>query len=165
MAFPALDEHVGKLRRRLDPAAREGIPPHVTVLYPFMPEASRDRSVVERLEATFAALAPFAVRFGRVGWFDERVVYLAPEPADRFVELTMAAEVAFPDFPPYGGAYATVVPHLTVGEGAPPRRLRRAAGLLEGVLPLEADVTSVWLMERAGRSGWRQAHAFELRSS
>jgi 2'-5' RNA ligase len=164
VAFPALGAALGELRRRLDPSAPAGMPPHVTVLYPFAAGAGRDRSVVDRLEATFAPLAAFPVRFERVGWFGERVLYLVPDPADRFAELTAAVAAAFPDLPPYGGAFDTVVPHLTVGEDAPRRQLRRAAAVLEGVLPLEAAVSGIWLMEGGGPSGWRCAHSFELRS-
>ena len=42
------------------------------------------------------------------------VLYIAPEPDGPFRELTDALAQAFPEHPPYDGAFAEVVPHLTV---------------------------------------------------
>lgn len=138
------------------------MPAHVTVLFPFAASASRDPAVVARLAGVFAATAPFAVTFGRIDWFGTRVLYLVPEPAGPFEALTRAVTEAFPAFPPYEGAFATVVPHCTVGEDAPLRRLRRAARVVERQLPLEADVASVTLMEHDGATGWLPTHTFAL---
>ena len=165
VAFPTLEGALGGLRRRLDPSARAGMPAHVTVLYPFASAASRDPAIVGRLEARLGSTTAFPVVFDRIGWFDARVLYLVPAPSDRFAELTRAVVEEFPAFPPYRGSFATVVPHLTVGEDAPLRRLRGAARAVEPLLPLEAVATSVWLMEADGSAGWRHAHTIELRSS
>jgi hypothetical protein len=43
-------------------------------------------------------------------------VYLAPEPRARFAALIQAAAGRWPAYPPYGGAYDEVIPHLTVGD-------------------------------------------------
>ena len=48
------------------------------------------------------------------------MVYLAPEPAAPFVALTEAVGAEFPGFPPYGGAFDEVVPHLTISEANEP---------------------------------------------
>lgn len=165
VAFPALDNALGTLRRRLDPTARHGMPAHVTVLAPFGPPSRREPTTVARLEEGLGKFHTFPVVFERIGWFDERVMYLEPEPSAPFVELTLAAGAAFPAFPPYGGRFASVIPHLTVAEDAPRRRLRQAAATLARMLPLDATASSVWLMDRVGREGWRRAHSVELRSS
>ncbi len=165
VAFPAIDEAVGDLRRRLDPTARQGMPAHVTILSPFATPSGREPGAIERLEARLGALPAFTVAFRRIGWFDQRVLYLVPEPAGPFVELTQTAAREFPAFPPYGGRFATVLPHLTIGEDAAPRRLHQAVRAVEALLPLDATAGSVWLMDDDGRAGWRRAHAIELRSS
>ena len=46
-----------------------------------------------------------------------RVLYLAPEPAAPFVELTQAIAARWPDHQPYGGEFDSVVPHVTVVNG------------------------------------------------
>lgn len=165
VAFPALDEPLGKLRRHLDPTARHGMPAHVTILAPFASPSSREPTTVARLEAGLSEFHAFPVVFERIGWFDERVMYLEPEPSSPFVELTLAVAAAFPAFPPYGGRFASVVPHLTVGEDAPRRRLRQAAETLAPMLPLDATASSVWLMDHDGRPGWRRTYSVELRRS
>lgn len=41
-------------------------------------------------------------------------MWLAPDPAERFVALTLATMAEFPECPPYGGPYPDITPHLTV---------------------------------------------------
>ena len=105
---------VRRLRERLDPAAADGVPAHVTLLYPFMPaEALTDdvRAEIARLVVEQPAF-PFALtRVER--WPD--VVWLAPEPAAPFRRLTERLATAFPDYPPYGGIHDEVIPHLAAG--------------------------------------------------
>jgi 2'-5' RNA ligase superfamily len=73
-AEPAVREH----RARLDSSARDGVPAHLTVLYPFLPPAAIDGAVLASLRRLFAGFAPFAVTLDRVSWFGEQVVWLAP---------------------------------------------------------------------------------------
>ena len=58
------------------------------------------------------------------GSFPDGVLYLAPEPAEPFGALTEAFAAAWPEYPPYGGSFTDVVPHLTV---AMARRAHRRA--------------------------------------
>jgi len=43
-------------------------------------------------------------------------LYLAPTPKEPFVALTAAFARHFPEYPPYGGQFRKVVPHLTVAQ-------------------------------------------------
>ncbi len=47
----------------------------------------------------------FDCAFGRREWFGEDVPWLAPEPDEPFRDLTAAVWRAFPEQPPYGGAF------------------------------------------------------------
>lgn len=161
-AFPALEDALGGLRRRLDPSTATGMPAHVTVLYPFATGSGQGPAATERLTRSIGSIPAFTVSFRRVGWFDDRVLYLAPEPVDPFLRLTQAITEEFPECAPYEGRFDAVIPHLTIGEDAPVRRLRRAATSIERLLPLEADVQDVWLMETDGRTGWRHADTIGL---
>ncbi len=106
---------LGRLRRRWDWGAGVGVPSHVTILFPFLPAARLDADVRRTMCEIAAAHGPFEVGFSRVGRFPG-VVYLAPEPAEPFARLTAALVASFPEFPPYGGRFDEVIPHLTITE-------------------------------------------------
>ena len=111
----ALPAPLARRRAHRDWAASVGVPPHVTVLFPFVPAARLVPAVRRELAAVARMVEPFEVRFERVGRFSN-VVYLAPEPAAPFAALTEAVTARFPDFLPYGGVFDVVLPHLTITE-------------------------------------------------
>jgi 2'-5' RNA ligase len=142
-AVPAAEPLVGVHRQQLDVAAGWGVPAHVTVLYPFVaPEAITD-DVITTLGAVVRSVRAFDCWFVRTRWFGQDVVWLDPEPAQPFRQLTAAVWQAFPRHPPYGGAYDDVVPHLTIAE----QRL--------------ADLPTLLAVERAVQSGLRLAARIE----
>jgi 2'-5' RNA ligase len=147
---PAAEPLVGALRAELDGHAALGVPAHVTVMAPFLQSAALDVATVAELAATVAAVPAFDVEFGAVRWFDERLVWLAPEPAGPFVELTRAVGDRF-GLLPYGGEYEPV-PHLTVGYDAPLERLHAVAAELTRGLPVRTRIEqAVLFTETAGR--------------
>ncbi|MET9019082.1 2'-5' RNA ligase family protein [Actinopolymorpha sp. NPDC004070] len=139
---PEADPIVGHLRSRLDPSAAWGVPAHVTVLYPFVPPDRIDVAVLATAAGAIRTVARFEARFARVAWFGDQVVWLAPEPARAFSELITAVCERFPDCPPYGGVHAEVMPHLTIGDGAPVAELRTAEELVRGHLPIRTEVAT-----------------------
>ena len=84
------------------------MPAHVTILYPFVEPDELDAGGPRELAAIAARHQPFRVRFEKVGCWPG-VVYLAPEPAGPFARLTEDLVAAFPNHPPYGGAFDEVV--------------------------------------------------------
>ena len=126
------------------------LPAHVTVLYP----APGD---VVALTEVLGPFAPFDVTFARLDRFPG-ILWLAPEPAERFVALTEAAVARFPTFPPYGGRYTSVIPHLTVAAAS----LEETAALVEPLLPLHSHVDSVVLYESADGRHWQEIQTFDL---
>jgi hypothetical protein len=131
--------------REFDLAAHWGVPAHVTVLYPFVPPAAIDETVLAELAGATAAVSPFRAEWRRTGWFVADVLCLAPEPASSFRALTAAVWHAFPDHPPYGGRFDEVVPHLTVGHDAPLDDLRAAERDVVTRLPITMVVNAVQL--------------------
>jgi hypothetical protein len=128
-----------------------GLPAHVTVLYPFLGTRRIGENTVTALAETFAACAPFDFALTAVARFPG-VLYLAPEPAAAFVALTGACVARWPEHPPYAGAYAEVVPHVTLAEGPEPAGLAERAS---AALPIAGHAGVVWLMV-PGRGGrWR----------
>ena len=166
---PAADAAIDRLRRRLDPTHRQGMLAHVTILVPFVPPRELGSRTSTELAGLFDTVPPFEFCLQRTRWFDDRVLYLEPEPAEPFRRLTLAVAARFPDYPPYEGAFPDVVPHVTVGEGGRVRRrrwrMRRAAAHLAGMSPIRTTASEVWLMELDPvRSAWRQRERFLLGS-
>lgn len=116
-------------RERFDRSAAQGMPAHITALYPFLPEHRLTGDVLARLRELCAEVPVLDVEFRRVGRFPE-VLYLDPDPADGLRHLTGAIAEQWPEAPPYGGSFDDVIPHLTVAHGA-------GTGLLDDI---EADV-------------------------
>lgn len=113
---PALEARIGDIRARHDPAARQGMPAHVTLLYPFMDPVKIGPDARGRLAEVVRGFAALDLTFRRVGRFPE-VLWIAPEPEPVVLAMVRALAAAFPDFPPYGGEFETVIPHVTVAQG------------------------------------------------
>jgi 2'-5' RNA ligase len=144
---------VARVRRRWDRSAAIGVPPHVTVLFPFLAPGRLDAAVRHDLADIAAAHDAFDVRFATVGRFPG-LLYLAPEPADPFVALTEACVERFPDFPPYEGLHDDIVPHLTVVEGdeAP---MDEIAIELEAEPPFDRRVRAIEVITPSETGPWR----------
>ena len=154
VTVPEAEPVVGEWRRRYTLDAPAGIPAHVTILFPFV-EPQRLGEVEGRLAQLVAGTPAFELTFARTARFPE-VLYLEPEPVEPFVALTHAIEREWPDQPPYGGHYETIVPHLTVAESDDPALLDRIAADVEPKLPLVTRVreASLFVEDHAGR--WRK---------
>jgi 2'-5' RNA ligase len=161
--LPELASTVDRHRLHLTRAGRDGIPPHVTLLYPFTTGAELDPERLAQVGRLVAAVAPFEVAFARAERFDADppILYLAPEPAAPFAALTAALVAAFPEHPPYDGELEALVPHLTVAI-ATPDVLDRVEAALVRVLPVRAAVTEAWLMERGADGRWARRHPLPL---
>ena len=149
---PAAEPVVGALRDALDPSAPQGVPAHVTVLFPFVPARDVDDGTVATLRRAVRDVAPFSFRLDAVGWFGDDFVWLAPNPSEPFAELTDRTASAFPDHPPYEGEHEPV-PHLTVGyrRHSSLAALGAAAEQLAPSLPITAEVDRVHLLARVAR--------------
>ena len=109
----------------------------------------------------------FDVVFALTQRFPEGVLYLDPEPSERFSQLIGAVWTRFPDHPPYGGAFATVIPHLTVVDcqasdlcDDADATMDQAEQAVSPGLPIHGRAAEVWLMTKNER--WTQARRFRL---
>jgi 2'-5' RNA ligase len=126
------------------------LPPHITLLYPFVPARAIDASVETAVAEIATAFKPFSFSLARVSSFPG-VLYLEPHPDEPFLRLTEAFCARWPEFPPYSGAYDEVIPHLTVATGDQPTGL---VSRLEQLLPIEATATEVWLLTQEQNGRW-----------
>jgi 2'-5' RNA ligase len=160
-------------RRRLEPVRAEldaeavaaGIPLHVTLLFPFVPRADLNDDVFRALAEFFEARAPLTLTLGEIGEFPG-VVYAVPEPGGELMEWIAGLWERFPDCPPYGGEFAEVVPHATLGTWEDPRRqdeqVARARELTRGMFPLSCEIHDVALLEEHAPDRWCELRRFPL---
>jgi 2'-5' RNA ligase len=160
---PAAEPAVSPFRALLDPAATWGVPAHVTVLYPFLAPDRIDDDVLANVGRLVAAVPRFEVAFTHVEWFGDTVVWLAPVPDGPFRDLTAAVWNRFPEAPPYGGAYADIVPHLTIGQADSRPELIRAADAVSAHVPIVTTVEVVRLIAGTPDPGsWHTLREFGL---
>ena len=161
---PQAEPLVKAYRDRWDPSAAQGVPAHLTVLYPFHPPAALAPPVAARLARLFAEHPPFDYALTELRRFPG-VLYLAPEPEAPFRALTRHVAAEFPEYPPYGGRFDDVVPHLTLAEPADPQRLDEIAqdfqAVCGGKLPLRLRAEAVVLLENIDGL-WRARATFPL---
>jgi hypothetical protein len=163
VAVPEVEIAVGAYRSSLDRAAAWGVPPHVTVLYPFVAPGEIDDDLLAKLGAVVASVPSFDTVFARTSWFGNEVLYLAPEPDSPFRTLMAAVWDAFPALPPYGGEILDVVPHLTVGHGAPLPVLQTVAEEVAAFLPIPVRINTALLMEGSDEpDSWRTVAVLSL---
>lgn len=146
---PALE----RIRLDFDRSAALGVPAHVTILYPWQPAAALSTAAREELRGIVRQTRTFGVRFARVGRWPG-VAYLEPEPAEPFATLTARITDRYPEFPPYAGTIAEVIPHLTLVENTE-GPLDEVAIQAVQHLPFERVVRSVEVLVEGTDGRWR----------
>ncbi|HEY4426803.1 MAG TPA: 2'-5' RNA ligase family protein [Solirubrobacteraceae bacterium] len=137
-----------------------GMPFHVTVLYPFLAPEAIDEEVERALEKIAGGTTRFGFSLAELGRF-EQVLFMAPRPADPFVALTRAVHEHWPEHPPYGGEFETVIPHVTLASGPEPEGL---ASAVESRLPIETEALELWLLTPRSHGAWATRNRFALGS-
>jgi 2'-5' RNA ligase len=152
---PEADALVSRWRRVHTRDGAEGMPAHVTLLYPFVPTESLTPEHVATAANVLAEFPPFDLTLTRCRFFGppEPTLWLEPTPAEPFLAMIGALARVFPDHPPYGGMYERIVPHLTIAHGESPL-LESIASEVAASLPLRACVTEAALAEETV-DGWR----------
>ena len=154
---------VGHLRRLYDEQARYGVPAHITLLYPFA-HPSRVGDAVGSLRQLFSLIPVFEFSLVEVRRFPA-TAYLHPEPSATFVRLTELLVHHWPEFPPYGGSFSTVIPHLTVADQATTDALETVDVTVARHLPIPCRATHVWLMCSDEHGFWSRSEVFPLHQS
>ncbi|MHB8384718.1 MAG: 2'-5' RNA ligase family protein, partial [Candidatus Binataceae bacterium] len=97
-----------------DAVEAKGIPPHVSLLYPWRIPPLHDRDI-DAVRAIIASRSPFPITFSAIGRFPrKRVLYLKIENNVPLRTLMQAIHSAFPETPPYSGEHRVMIPHLTI---------------------------------------------------
>jgi 2'-5' RNA ligase len=138
------------------------IPPHVTVLVPWVVEPAE--SDVQRLSKAVASFEPFELSFPTVGQFPNGTVWLRPEPFATVVSLLYSVFQAFPECPPYGGEFPDPHPHLTISsamQGGPTVVAEAREALAAAPAP-SVQLTELGLWREDEHGVWRQFEAVPL---
>lgn len=91
---PEAEDLVGSWRLEHDPSAANGVPAHVTLRFPFRP-LDHVETAIGDLRTIFGSVPRQPFRLTHPG-----VVWLAPEPASVFIELTERLVERFPSASP-----------------------------------------------------------------
>ncbi len=165
IAVPEAEPLVNTLRDQFDRSAAQGVPAHITILYPFLPPQALTPIELANLRALFASIPAFEFSLIETRHFPG-VLYLAPSPAECFKALTHAVVERYPEYQPYGGAYTEVIPHLTIADRLEPAQLadmeREFTRQHRAQLPVKVKAHAVTLIENSsGR--WETLEKFPLK--
>ena len=149
-----LPPRLAALRYAGDPLAARGVPPHVTVLFPFLPVAALTPVIRSDLARLAARQAPFTAGFSRVEAREE-MVWLVPHDQRPFLDLTDAVATLWPDHPPYGGIHDTLIPHLTLLETTDGQALDAAWAAAVDIGPFEMTVRELTVITENASDTWR----------
>jgi len=158
--IPEVEPIVGPLRLQYDRAARLGVPAHITLLYPFRP-ADAVIGEMEKLTTLCSSIKAFSFSFIELRRFPA-TAYLHPDKSERFAQITEALMTLWPDCRPYGGAFAEIIPHLTVADGVDIKVLGEAESFLRPQVPIKCVAREVLLMTCNEAGMWTTMARFPL---
>jgi len=161
LLVPEADEIVGRWRLAYDPSAALGVPAHITVLGPFIPEPGITAATHEALATIAARTAPLHLSFERVGRFPG-VLWLDPT-ATTCMPLFQAVHKQWPECPPYGAPTLAVVPHLTITRNADETTMDQVETEVRAFLPFQARVKHMSLLAFDGTL-WVRRRRFPFRT-
>lgn len=158
---PEAESYVSHHRFRYDSVALRGVPAHITVVFPFIPPPAMTDEAVDAVRHVLTRFSAFRFRLTKLERFPEGAVYLAPEPAEPFVRLTTELVDRFPAYPAYGGAYADVIPHLTVAQLPEVPTLDEFSDIRRS-LPIQCEAREILLMVENEDHQWDMRSRFAL---
>jgi 2'-5' RNA ligase len=158
--IPEVEPVVGPLRWQYDVGARLGIPAHITLLYPFR-RALAAVDEIERLRDVCASIRAFPFSFIEVRRFPH-TAYLYPDKSEIFAQITRTLGSIWPDCKPYNGAFADVIPHLTVADRVDLEILSAVEDSLRHQLPIRCMAREIGLLTSDREGMWSKQASFPL---
>lgn len=95
---PDAEPLVSGWRQLFDSSAAQGMPAHVTALYPFLPPTRLTDGVLAQLHEICATFPVIEIEFKNTSRFPNHL-YLEPEPPNKLIALTEAITAAGPKRP------------------------------------------------------------------
>jgi len=158
---PEAESAVGRWRQLFDPSALTGVPPHITLIFPYLPSDRCDTRVLGVLREMFRRVPEFDYGLSEFGEFPG-VVFLKPRPNDPFIALIQSLADRFPEAPPYGGSFPTIIPHLTIAHSDNATEMAELRADVSRSLPISCHAHEVHLMRETIDGQWQLSERFEL---
>jgi len=164
---PEAERIVGSYRWEHDPVARLGVPAHITLIYPFIPPSLITMDDRARLHNLLSTYPVFDFSLTELDRFPD-VLFLAPSPRKKIIELIKIIAAAFPEYPPYSGKFPEINPHLTIAQSEDSKLLEKIAEELapkaKQELPIAKRVTDASLFE-LNNGLWNKTGTYPLKSN
>jgi 2'-5' RNA ligase len=161
VAVPEAEPVVGRWRSLFDPSALHGVPPHVTLIFPYLSSDRCDARVLAQLRDIFRRTARFDFQLAGAGEFPG-ILYLTPTPHEPFRDLIQTLVDQFPDAPPYGGIHPTIIPHLTVAHSCDDATRALMIESVSASLPIQCLAHEAQLMRENIDGDWELNERFPL---
>ena len=151
--IPALsiEDKVAKWRKKYVESALHGMPPHITLLFPFKNPKEINTEVINKLKTIFSKITPFSYSLIGINTFPS-VIFMEPLEKERFIKLTKKLLKMFPDTSLYGNEFSGINPHLTIARIDNRKEFNHVKMLisksLESKLPINMASKEAWLMEK-----------------
>lgn len=101
--------------RQIAPESPVRLPAHITLMGPFVTHERLD-AAAQIIKSICATIEPFEITLAGYGQFP-RTVFMQPTDPEPIKAVFRKFYAAFPECPPYGGAFGDDIhPHVTVGE-------------------------------------------------
>ncbi|MFD9601984.1 2'-5' RNA ligase family protein [Streptomyces sp. NPDC059970] len=123
---------------------------HITLLGPFVDRDLMTSELLDQLRQLFKKVSPISFTLDSPPMtLPDGTVYLDPEPADTFSDLTRQLWEAYPEYPPFGGAHSAPQPHLTLAypwaPGHSQDTMRAVAPEVGPLLPVRLEAATACL--------------------
>ena len=158
--IPEVEPIVGPLRVIYDLSAKLGVPAHVTLLYPFYP-AHTVNDEIETLRKVCASIESFSFLFREVRRFP-KTAYLYPDKSESFAQITKTLAENWRGYEPYGGNYATFIPHLTFADQVDSEIIDNVEEIVQPQLPIMCAARELWLIASDHAGMWSTKAVFSL---
>jgi 2'-5' RNA ligase superfamily protein len=155
---PMADPLIERARAAHGLPTRMDVHAHITLLYPFAPLDALDATTERAVGVVLQRFEQFPFALVDVGRFPGNL-HLIPRPAEPFVRMTEALAAAWPEYPPYGGAFDAIVPHVTMVETEGPPGMEET---VRPELPVRAVAEHVELLVHDRSSEWLTRTRFPL---
>lgn len=142
-----------RIRDAFDPYAKISVPPHITALFPFIPPERLSADDVRAVQEVASRVPQFTFKLTSVESFDDSIFYLAPTPSDPFIALTEALYGRFPEYPPFGGVFETIVPHMSIAHASFGATREAVEALIAADLPIAGTAEALSVMVE-DEDGW-----------
>lgn len=161
-------EIIEKYRKKYTSDGAKGMPPHITLLYPFLKTNEYTQQNHNILVDVISKMQPFSFRFEGVDRFPG-VLYLKVSQKEKIINIIQKIVHEFPDFLPYGGKFPIneLTPHLSIAVSSSEKKL----DFIEqefineiGIMNLDSIFVEYLSLSVRISGNWIQLSSFQLKN-